>query len=176
MISHDKQWIHKATVQRALTTKIITARGQVTVQSMRTRCVWRLSYIIYKNHVKLFCCTPLLAPRIGLYTASLVSLTYVLISWRASDCDATNRLLRIQINTGNIEPSPTKRASPTKMQGIPCLFQKPRTVLCSPAWGVKQSYVKQNRQKIMYFSSCLSSIHSYKKNTFQSPLTAWTKW
>ena len=61
----------------------------------------------------LVCSTHLLALRIGLYTASLVSLTDVLIGWRVPDCDAPIRLLRIQINTGNIAPSPTWRVSPT---------------------------------------------------------------
>ena len=35
-----------------------------------------------------FCSTPLLAPRIGLYTASFVSLKDALIGWSASDYDA----------------------------------------------------------------------------------------
>ena len=51
--------------------------------------------------------------RTCLYTTSLVSLTDVLIGWRASDCDAPTQLLRIQINTGNTAPSPTWWASPT---------------------------------------------------------------
>ena len=29
-----------------------------------------------------------------------------------------------------------------KKQGIPCFFQRPRTVLCSPTWDVKQSTVE----------------------------------
>ena len=110
----------------------------------------------------LVCSTPLLAPRIGLYTTSLVSLTDVLIGWRASDCDAPTHLLRFQINMGNTAPSPTWRASPTwhkqkafplpgtvalwvfwKSGEFPCLFQRPRTVLCSPTWDVKQSTTVQ---------------------------------
>ena len=59
------------------------------------------------------CSTPLLAPRIGLYTASLVSLKEALIGWSASDYDAPIQLWRIQINTGYTLPSPTWRASPT---------------------------------------------------------------
>ena len=59
----------------------------------------------------LVCSTPLLALRIGLYTASLVSLTDVLIGWHTSDCDAPTQLLLIQINTENNAPSPTWRAS-----------------------------------------------------------------
>ena len=61
----------------------------------------------------LVCSTPLLAPRIGLYTASLVSLKNALIGWSASDYDAPIQLWRIQINTGYTLPSPTWRASPT---------------------------------------------------------------
>ena len=53
--------------------------------------------------------TPLLAPRIGLYTASLVSLKDALIGWSASDYDAPIQLWRIQINTGYTLPSPTAR-------------------------------------------------------------------
>ena len=59
------------------------------------------------------CSTPLLAPRIGLYTASLVSLKDALIGWSASDYDAPIQLWRIQINTGYTLPSPTWRTSPT---------------------------------------------------------------
>ena len=105
----------------------------------------------------LVCSTPLLAPRIGLYTASVVLLKDALIGWRASDYDAPIQLWRIQINTGYTLPSPTWSASPTwrkktvsssgdcctvgilKKQGIPWIFQRPRTVLCSPTWDVKQS-------------------------------------
>ena len=61
----------------------------------------------------LVCSTPLLALRIGLYTASLVSLKDALIGWSASDYDAPIQLWRIQINTGYTLPSPTWRASPT---------------------------------------------------------------
>ena len=61
----------------------------------------------------LVCSTPLLAPRIGLYTASVVSLKDALIGWSASDYDAPIQLWRIQINTGYTLPSPTWRASPT---------------------------------------------------------------
>ena len=59
------------------------------------------------------CSTPLLAPRKGLYTASLVSLKDAVIGWSASDYDAPIQLWRIQINTGYTLPSPTWRASPT---------------------------------------------------------------
>ena len=62
---------------------------------------------------KVVCSTPLLAPRIGLYTASLVSLKDALIGWSASDYDAPTQLWRIQINTGYTLSSPTWRASPT---------------------------------------------------------------
>ena len=104
------------------------------------------------------CSTPLLAPRIGLYTASLVSLKDALIGWSASDYDSPIQLWRIQINTGCTLPSPTWRASPTwrkqnafplpgtaalwvikKKHGNSMNLQRPRTVLCSPTWDVKQS-------------------------------------
>ena len=64
-------------------------------------------------HEILVCSTPLLAPRIGLYTASVVSLKDALIGWSASDFDAPIQLWRVQINTGYTLPSPTWRASPT---------------------------------------------------------------
>ena len=76
--------------------------------------------------------TPPLAPRIGLYTTSLVSLTDILIGWRASNCDTPTQLLRIQINTGNTAPSPTWRASPTwhKQKAFPL----PETVALWVLW------------------------------------------
>ena len=61
----------------------------------------------------LVCSTPLLAPGIDLYMASLVSLTDILIGWCVSDCDAPTQLLRVQINMGNTAPSPMWRVSPT---------------------------------------------------------------
>ena len=67
----------------------------------------------FRTHSSIVCSTPLLAPRIGLYTASLVSLEDALIGWSASDCDAPIQLWRIQINTEYTLPSPTWRASPT---------------------------------------------------------------
>ena len=90
------------------------------------------------------------APRIGLYTASLVSLTDVLIGWCASDCDAPTHIVTYPNKHGEYPPSPTWRASPTwrKQKAFPLpvekagnslLFQRPRTVLCSPTWDVKQS-------------------------------------
>ena len=48
-------------------------------------------------HKAIVCSTPLLTMRIGLYTASVVSLKDALICWRASDCDAPIQLLLIQI-------------------------------------------------------------------------------
>ena len=100
----------------------------------------------------LVCSTPLLAPRIGLYTASLVSLTGVLIGWHASDCDAPPQLLRIQINMGNAAPSPTWRASTTwrKQKAFPL----PGTIALWVLWksrefpaffrGREQSYARRH--------------------------------
>ena len=62
--------------------------------------------------IPIVCSTTKLAPHIGLYTASVVSLTEVLIGWRASDCDTPTQLLHIQINMGNTVPSLSWRASP----------------------------------------------------------------
>ena len=70
-----------------------------------------LGYV--SNEDLVVCSTPLLAPRIGLYKASLVSLKDALIGWSASDYDTPIQLWRIQINTGYTLPSPTWRASPT---------------------------------------------------------------
>ena len=67
----------------------------------------------YQACTFIVCSTPLLAPRIGLYTASVVSLKDALIGWSASDYDASIQLWRIKINTGYTLPSPTWRASPT---------------------------------------------------------------
>ena len=79
-------------------------------------CLYWIIYLISvvnQFHMQLVCSTPLLAPRIGLYTASLVSLKDALIGWSASDYDAPIQLWRIQINTGYTLPSPTWRTSPT---------------------------------------------------------------
>ena len=86
--------------------------------------------------ITVVCSTPLLAPHIGLYTTSLVSLTDVLIGWRASDCDAPTQLLSIQINTGNTAPSPTWRASPTwrKQKAFPL----PETVALWVLWKSRE--------------------------------------
>ena len=65
------------------------------------------------NSLRLVCSTPQLAPRIGLYTASVVSLKDALIDWRSSDCDAPIKFLCIQINTGNAVPLPTWYLSPS---------------------------------------------------------------
>ena len=97
---------------------------------------------------------PLLTPRIGLYTVSVVSLKDALIGWRASNCDTPIQLLRIQINTGNTVPSPMWCPSPTWRKqkayylfrgllhcgyfakaGNSLAFQRARTVLCSLTYG-----------------------------------------
>ena len=197
---------------------------------------WRASDCDTPTHI--VCSTPLLAPRIGLFTASVVSLKDALIGWSASDYDAPIQLWRIQINTGYTLPSPTWRASPTwrkqkafplpgtatlwvfwksrefpaffigrgqsyarrygtwnslqptllriqlntgntrrrqrderrqrdvnkrhflfqlKKQGIPCLFQRPRTVLCSPTWDVKQSKLELCRTRLFHAPTCTTS-------------------
>ena len=69
--------------------------------------------------------------------------------WRANP---EPTLSRIQINTGNTRRRQRDERGQRdvnkrhflfrlKKQGIPCLFQRPRTVLCSPTWDVKQSTV-----------------------------------
>ena len=99
------------------------------------------------------CSTPLLAPCIGLYTASVFSLKDALIGWCASDCDAPIQLLRIQINTGNTGPSPTWHPSPMwcKQKAFPFLgtvalwvFYKSREF---PIFfrGRGQAYTRQHR-------------------------------
>ena len=143
------------------------------------------------TYPKLVCSTPLLAPRIGLYTASLVSLTDVLIDWRASDCDAPTQLLRIQINTGNTAPSPTWRTSPTWRKQK--AFSLPGTVALWVFWksrefpafliGRGQSYARrhgtlnsltQNHHNVLYqigetlISACYISLHW---EVINSPLT-----
>ena len=86
-------------------------------------CAVRLAAILENFSEDLVCSTHLLAPCTGLYTASLVSLTDVLIGWRAPNYEVPIRLLRIQINTGNTAPSPTWRASPMwhKQKAFPLL-------------------------------------------------------
>ena len=91
-----------------------------------------------------------LAPRIGLYTASLVSLTDVLIGWCASDCDAPTHIVTYPNKHGEYPPSPTWRASPTwrKQKAFPLPVEKEgNSLLFSEAadspmlatWDVKQS-------------------------------------
>ena len=72
------------------------------------------------------CSSSQLAPRIGLYTASLVSLTDVLIGWCASDCDAPTHIVTYPNKHGEYPPSPTWRASPTwrKQKAFPLPVEK----------------------------------------------------
>ena len=131
------------------------------------------------------CSTSQPVPRIGLYTASVVSLKDALTGWRACDCDAPIQLLRIQINTGNTVPSPTWHSSPTwrkqkafpftgavalwvfcKKQWIPYRFQRPRTVLCPPTWDVKQSMKGQS----LYWNGTLSYEMTFTLCAFKTHL------
>ena len=72
------------------------------------------------------CSSSQLAPPIGLYTASLVSLTDILIGWRASDCDAPTHIVTYPNKHGEYPPSPTWRASPTwrKQKAFPLPVEK----------------------------------------------------
>ena len=72
------------------------------------------------------CSSSQLAPRIGLYTASLVSLTDVLIGWCASDCDAPTHIVTYPNKHGEYPPSPAWRASPTwrKQKAFPLPVEK----------------------------------------------------
>ena len=72
------------------------------------------------------CSSSQLAPRIGLYTASLVSLTDVLIGWCASDCDTPTHIVTYPNKHGGYPPSPTWRASPTwrKQKAFPLPVEK----------------------------------------------------
>ena len=94
--------------------------------------VWNSVPGKYRTGLHLVCSTHLLTPRIGLYTASVVSLKDALIGWRASDCDTPIQLLRIQINTGNTVPSPTCRPSPTsrKQKAFPFPWTVALWVFC----------------------------------------------
>ena len=105
------------------------------------------------RHEKLVCSSSQLAPRIGLYTASLVSLTDVLIGWCASDCDAPTHIVTYPNKHGEYPPSPTWRASPTwrKQKAFPLPVEKAgNSLLFSEAadspmlatWDVKQSNEK----------------------------------
>ena len=127
-------------------------------------CTINYDIIIRRHNVDvLVCSTPLLAPRIGLYTASLVSLTDVLIGWRASDCDAPTQLWRIQINTGNTAPSPTWR----KQKAFPL----PETVALWVFWksrefpgflrGLGQSYAHRHGtwNSLLMCENCLFDLH-----------------
>ena len=91
------------------------------------------------------CSSSLLAQRIGLYTASLVSLTDVLIGWRASDCDASTHIVTYPNKHGEYPPSPTWRASPTwrKQKAFPLPVGKSREF---PAFfrGRGQSYARRH--------------------------------
>ena len=137
--------------------------------------------------IKIVCSTPLLAPRIGLYTASLVSLKDTLIGWSAADYDAPIQLWRIQINTGYTLPSPTWRALPTwrKQKAFPLpgtaalwVFWKSREF---PAFfrGRGQSYARRHgtwnslplRQWLVSyaktrFKMCHTFKHLFICNTF----------
>ena len=119
-----------------------------------------------------------LAPCIGLYTASLVSLTDVLIGWRASDCDAPTQLLRIQINTGYTAPSPTWRASPTwRKQKV---FPLPETValfvLCKsrelPLWesgGMRHGFAPHLRHLVDLFAPHVYHFIQILLGSFSKP-------
>ena len=93
----------------------------------------------------LVCSSSQLAPRIGLYAASLVSLTDVLIGWRASDCDASTHIVTYPNKHGEYPPSPTWRASPTwrKQKAFPLPVEKSREF---PAFfrGRGQSYARRH--------------------------------
>ena len=94
----------------------------------------------------LVCSTPQLTPRIGLYTASVVSLKDALIGCRASNCDAPIQLLPIKIYTGNTAPSPTWR----KQKAFPFPGAVALWVFCKsrefPAFfrGRGQSYARRH--------------------------------
>ena len=90
------------------------------------------------NTHTLVCSSSQLAPRIGLYTASLVSLTDVLIGWCASDCDAPTHIVTYPNKHGEYPPSPTWRASPTwrKQKAFPLPVEKAGILFHSyPTWA-----------------------------------------
>ena len=113
------------------------------------KCPWGDARLVaYRGY--LVCSSSQLAPRIGLYTASLVSLTDVLIGWCASDCDAPTHIVTYPNKHGEYPPSPTWRASPTwrKQKAFPLPVEKAgNSLLFSEAanspmlatWDVKQS-------------------------------------
>ena len=89
--------------------------------------IWWQFYLVSSNCCRsLVCSSSQLAPRIGLYTASLVSLTDVLIGWCASDCDAPTHIVTYPNKHGEYPPSPTWRASPTwrKQKAFPLPVEK----------------------------------------------------
>ena len=94
---------------------------------------------------RLVCSSSQLAPRIGLYTASLVSLREFLIGWRASDCDAPTHIVTYPNKHEEYPPSPTWRASPTwrKQKEFPLPVEKSRE---SPEFfrGRGQSYARRH--------------------------------
>ena len=90
--------------------RLVVIPGEVRVRGIWKTCNQENSYRVNLNQFH----TPTGSAQRSIHGLfGLVSLTDVLIGWRASDCDAPNQLLHIQINTGNPVLSPTWRASPT---------------------------------------------------------------
>ena len=126
---------YKAWLRELLSTWVIVYQQSPQVAE-RCACSWRYriksAQQIYtwinraKIIVALVCSSSQLALRIGLYTASLVSLTDVLIGWRASDCDASTHIVTYPNKHREYPPSPTWRASPTwrKQKAFPLRLKK----------------------------------------------------
>ena len=133
------------------------------------------------------CSSSQLAPPIGLYAASLVSLTDVLIGWRASDCDAPTHIVTYPNKHGEYPPSPTWRASPTwrKQKAFPLPVEKAgNSLLFSEAadspmladmgretvyawWQYHPLQRRPYRGQFLYYSMLVATLPCY--NQYQVP-------
>ena len=111
-------------------------------------CLVTGNYFVSRRRLPCFgvvCSSSQLAPPIGLYAASLVSLTGVLIGWRASNCDAPTHIVMYPNKHGEYPPSPTWRASSTwrKQKAFPLPVEKAGNSL--PFFrGRGQSYARRH--------------------------------
>ena len=106
--------------------------------------------------ILLVCSSSQLAPRIGLYTASLVSLTDVLIGWCASDCDAPTHIVTYPNKHGEYPPSPTWRASPTwrKQKAFPLPVEKAGNSLLFSEAADSPMLADMGRETVYDFTEC----------------------